>query len=178
MKQRNRILIGIAAMTAFVAAGPLAGLAIPTAGAAPVTTQTIQISIDLIAGTQTFVAAGPINGTGAYGDVSSRDTGRVSHGVSAFSMEAGLQTGSTFTVKHVGTQTDDMNFTTCTDTIVGSGNYVITGGTGALSHAMGSGHFTVAGTISFAMVDSVCDPNVDAVVSGTETITAVGQGKV
>jgi hypothetical protein len=175
MKRHYRMLLAAASVTGFVIGGPLVGLGVSTAGAAPTRAQTVVITVNAVTGNETFTATGPISGSGVDTPQSSRPTGGVTHGVDLFSLTAGPQSGSTFTVKHVGRETDTFDPTTCVVTIKGRGNYVTTGGTGALSKVMGSGHYTLSGTISF-LTGTVCNPNGNP-SSGSEVITAMGRGK-
>jgi len=171
MKHCYRVLFGAAAVTGFVIGGQAMGFAASTAGAAPSQAQSIVITIDT-SGSSIFTASGPITGSGVYAPQTSRPTGGVSHSTGLLT----LPDGSSFTVKTVGRQSDNFDPTTCIDTITGGGNYIITGGTGALSNAQGSGHYTVSASISF-LLGSVCDP-VNNPAVGIETITGSGQGKM
>jgi hypothetical protein len=160
-----------------VGVGTMASLGAGTAAwAAPPQTQTVVITVDAATGNQTFSATGPASGSGIDTPTSSTQTGNAQHGTDLFTFTDGPSSGSSFTVKHVGHETDTFDPATCSFSVVGDGNFVVTGGTGALSDIKGSGHYTESGTLTFP-TEGGCNPNTNP-ISGSLVVTAVGNVKV
>ena len=162
----RRATLGLA--VAFVAS--LLGVIVaPQAMAAPMQTQKFVISLDIATGTGATVATGPISGTGVDNELGGPSTGAVSHNNSLIVFPNG-----TLTVKSVGHDQQGALTAACTAPFFSSGNFVITGGTGAYRNAKGAGSFSVTGSFTFPVTASGCDFDHP---SGIFTIVAVGLAK-
>lgn len=118
---------------------------------------------------------GSISGTGVDITTIDRTSGKstVSHDRDDLVLGDG-----TIHVKDVGKSSDTFDQATCTDTTTEKGTFTLQGGDGAYSGIKGHGHFTVAGTITFAPDgNGGCDFQ-SGPTSGSIVVTIDGVAKV